>query len=156
METNVTQPVQNTPEQTVLKKIPSLTNPKNTIFIVLLAILIVLVGIASGWFMSGANSNKTIKSLESNNAVNEKKEVGSSDESTFKDSAEGLLEEGGVSGEGTHHLTRPGGMSQNVYLTSTVIDLGSFVGKKVQVWGQTVSARRAGWLMDVGKVKLIE
>ena len=78
------------------------------------------------------------------------------DEKTFKDTAEGTLQEGGISGEGTHHLVRPGGDSQNVYLTSTVIDLQSFVGKKVQVWGQTVSARKAGWLMDVGKVKVLE
>jgi len=53
-------------------------------------------------------------------------------------------------------LIRPGGDSQNVYLTSTVIDLESFVGKKVEVWGETIGAREAGWLMDVGKVKVTE
>jgi hypothetical protein len=41
-------------------------------------------------------------------------------------------------------------------LTSTVIDLASFEGKKVKVWGQSLSGRKAGWLMDVGKVKVVE
>jgi len=53
-------------------------------------------------------------------------------------------------------LERTGGASQNVYLTSTVIDLQSFVGKNVQVWGDTLSGQKAGWLMDVGKIKTVE
>lgn len=81
-------------------------------------------------------------------------EAGITDESAFPDTAEGTLEEGGVNGEGTHHLVREGGPAQTVYLTSTVIDLQSFVGKKVQIWGQTLSAKQAGWLMDVGKLKV--
>lgn len=84
------------------------------------------------------------------------KEAGIADEATFKDSAEGTLEEGGMTGEGTHHLTRDGGPSQNVYLTSTVVNLDDFVGKKVKVFGQTISAKKAGWLMDVGLVKVSE
>jgi len=84
------------------------------------------------------------------------KQAGISDEATFKDSAEGTLEEGGVAGEGTHHLTRDGGVSQTVYLTSTVVNLDDFVGKKVKVFGQTISAKKAGWLMDVGLVKVSE
>jgi len=34
--------------------------------------------------------------------------------------------------------------------------LQSFVGKKVMVWGQTIAAQQAGWLMDVGKIKVTE
>jgi len=115
--------------------------------------LVVLLGVGTGWLIS-AKSGSGVK-----NAPGVKtgvKEAGIADEATFKDSAEGVLEEGGIKGEGTHHLIRPGGESQSVYLTSTVIDLQSFVGKKVQVWGQTITARKAGWLMDVGKVKVIE
>ena len=69
---------------------------------------------------------------------------------------EGTLVEGGIEGEGTHHLERPGGPSQNVYLTSTAIDLQSLVGKKVHVWGETLSGIKAGWLMDVVKVKVLD
>ena len=85
-----------------------------------------------------------------------KDEAGINNPAALKDTAEGTLQEGGISGEGTHHLVRPGGDSQTVYLTSSVVDLSSFIGKKVQVWGLTVSGKKAGWLMDVGKVKVLE
>ena len=61
-----------------------------------------------------------------------------------------------VNGEGTHKLIRDGGPSQTVYLISSVIDMSEFVGKKVQVWGETIDAQKAGWLMDVGRVKILE
>ena len=81
---------------------------------------------------------------------------GSKDDSTFKDSAEGVLLVGGVNGEGSYHVVREGGESQNVYLTSSVVDLGLFVNHKVVVRGETFKAQKAGWLMDVGQVKVLE
>ncbi len=81
---------------------------------------------------------------------------GSSDEKSFKDSAEGTLEKGGVDGEGSHKLIRPGGDSQTVYITSSIINLDQFSGRKVKVWGQTYKAQKAGWLMDVGRVEIVE
>ncbi len=119
-------------------------------------ILVVLAGIGSGWLIS----NKVIGKGGSSQAPNVKvtsNEAGILDESTFKgDTAEGKLVEGGINGEGTHHLERDGGPSKNVYLTSSVIDLQSFVGKNVKIWGETLSAKKAGWLMDVAKIKVIE
>lgn len=82
--------------------------------------------------------------------------VGIADKKTFKDKAEGILREGGIDGEGNFHLERPGGESQNVYLTSTTVDLSLYIGKKVRVWGQTFSGQKAGWLMDVGLVEILE
>ncbi|HSA83980.1 MAG TPA: hypothetical protein VLF20_03770 [Patescibacteria group bacterium] len=82
------------------------------------------------------------------------KTFGSEDLETFKDVAEGKLEEGGIEGEGQFHLVRPGGESQNVYLTSSLVDLSQFVGRKIKVWGQTQAAQHAGWLMDVGRVEV--
>lgn len=81
------------------------------------------------------------------------KTVGVVDKKTFKDSASGTLRAGGIDGEGNFHLERPGGDSQNVYLTSTTVDLSPFIGKKVTVWGQTYTGNTAGWLMDVGLVE---
>ncbi len=81
---------------------------------------------------------------------------GIQDESTFKDSAQGYLEMGGLNGEGSHKLLRPGGESQTVYLTSTVTDLDRLVNMEVKVWGETYKGQKAGWLMDVGKVEVIE
>lgn len=82
--------------------------------------------------------------------------IGSADESTFKDKVTGVLEQGGMNGEGSHHLLRPGGASQTVYLTSTYVDLDEFVGDKVTVWGETFKAQRVGWLMDAGRIKVEE
>ena len=82
--------------------------------------------------------------------------VGSDDLKTFKDAAEGVLEEGGIGDEGQYHLVRPGGDSQNVYLTSSIVDLSKFLKKKVKVHGQTQTAQKAGWLMDVGRVEVLE
>lgn len=81
---------------------------------------------------------------------------GSGDESTFRDSAEGVIQKGGIDGEGSHHLLRPGGSMQTVYLTSSVVDLDLFVGHSATVWGETFDAKQAGWLMDIGRVKVLE
>ncbi len=81
---------------------------------------------------------------------------GVQDESTFKDSAQGYLELGGIDGEGSHKLLRPGGASQTVYLTSTVTNLDKLAGMEVKVWGETYKGQKAGWLMDVGKVEVLD
>ncbi len=118
-------------------------------------LVVVLLGIGTGWFLSpkggGGNSE-----LSSSISVGDN-EAGILDESSFKgDTAEGTLREEGLNGEGTHHLEREGGKSQTVYLASTAIDLQAFVGKKVKVWGETQSTKKAGWFMDVVKIKVIE
>ena len=123
--------------------------------LVLGVVAIVLLGIGTGWFLSpkgqGGNSG-----LSSSISVGEN-EAGILDESTFKgDTAEGMLKEEGINGEGTHHLEREGGKSQDVYLASTAIDLQAFVGKKVKVWGESQAVKKAGWFMDVVKIKVIE
>lgn len=80
---------------------------------------------------------------------------GIKDESTFKDMAEGYLEIGGMDGEGSHKLLRPGGDSQTVYLTSSVTSLDDFDGMQVKIWGETFKGQKAGWLMDVGRVEVV-
>jgi hypothetical protein len=147
--------VKENPLPGIVKKFPKL-NFKALAPYIIAAVLVVLAGIGTGWLVSGGPQSLSSGTQEVPGAKTGANEAGLADEKTFRDSAEGVLEEGGVNGEGTHHLVRPGGDSQNVYLTSTVIDLESFVGKKVMVWGETISAKKAGWLMDVGKVKVTE
>jgi len=154
---NISQGVQATPATSkgpVVKSFPKGPS-RSALMMVLGAIAVVLVGVGTGWIISGrpsvSGSNQAVPG-----ATKSETEAGIADEATFRDSAEGLLVEGGIKGEGTHHLDRDLGEEKYVYLTSTVIDLESFVGKKIQVWGETISARHAGWLMDVGKVKVIE
>lgn len=74
----------------------------------------------------------------------------------FKDSAVGIVEKGSINGEGTHILNREGGASQRAALTSSTVDLDLFIGKKVEIKGETNASNKASWFMDVGSVKLIE
>ncbi len=122
-------------------------------------LVVVGLGIGSGFLLAKINptlmQDKVLTSPSGKNAIEKGKSYGSSDMGTFKDSTEGTLKEGGVDGEGQFHLERPGGMSQNVYLTSSLVDLSLFVGRKIKVWGETQKAQKAGWLMDVGKVEVL-
>ena len=43
-----------------------------------------------------------------------------------------------------------------VALTSSVVDLSKYEGKKIKVHGETQKALKEGWLMDVGKVDEIK
>lgn len=133
--------------------IKPLTTSNKMSMIVVLAIFVVLGGLAVGYFLSVKKT--TSSALTSNTTTSSNKEAGK-DSSTFKDTATGTLQTGGIKGEGTYHLDRPGGETQTVYLTSTVIDMSPFVGKKVQVWGQTQSSKYAPWFMDVGKIKVVD
>jgi len=77
-------------------------------------------------------------------------------EKTFKDSATGTIEKGSINGEGTHILNREGGKTQRASLTSSVVDLDLFVGKKVEVKGETNTSNKTAWLLDVGSIKVLE
>lgn len=115
-----------------------------------------VLGISSGWAFVGLThegATKTAPTKESE--VSSGQTYGSSDTEAFPDSAEGILEKGGINGEGEYHLVRSGGESQNVYLTSSAVDLSLFVGREVKIWGETQEGQQAGWLMDVGRVEVL-
>jgi hypothetical protein len=151
--------MQNGQQENILKSFPKKDpDSKSKNQVIIASFMIVLLGLGAGYFLSKMSfSGGTLKpgDVTSSDVTITENEAGMGDDSSFPDVAEGILVEGGVKGEGTHHLERPGGESQNVYLTSTVINLQSFVGKKVEVRGLTLSAINAGWLMDVGKVKVV-
>ena len=130
--------------------------------VMILLVVVVVIGVVSGYFIAGKNGASAtggtisgIGSILNASSVKSGTIVGSNDTTTFKDTAEGTLQSGGINGEGAFHLVRPGGDSQNVYLTSSIVDLSKFVGKKIKVWGQTQKAQYAGWLMDVGRVEAL-
>ena len=120
-------------------------------------LLIAILGVGSGYLLSkkGDVAGINPKGNGSPATVSKGKVVGSNDTKTFKDIAEGVLKTGGINGEGQFHLKRTGGESQNVYLTSSIVDLSQYVGKKIKVWGETHKAQRAGWLMDVGRLEVL-
>ena len=144
----------------VMRKFPRIDKQKLSFLSA--AIVVVILGVGTGWVLSGGNfASKTgekVPNKTQEKVISEKGEAGIADESVFseKQSPEGTLLEGGIKGEGTHHLDRGMGEMKYVYLTSTVINLQDFVGKKVKIWGETLSAVNAGWLMDVGKIKVLE
>lgn len=128
------------------------------LFVVLVAV--VVLGGITGYVLnikkSGSGGNTLTSGSVDSSSISKGTVVGSSDTKTFKDIANGTLKNGGINGEGQYHLVRIGGDSQNVYLTSSSVDLSKFVGKKIKVWGQTQTAQYAGWLMDVGRVEVSE
>lgn len=128
---------------------------------IVLAVALIL-GVGSG-FVGSQLKSKAQKAgtvaLDGSTAGGEIKKgavYGSDNTSVFRDIAEGVLKEGGMDGEGSHHLVRPGGDSQNVYLTSSIVDLSLFIDRKIKVWGETFKAQKAGWLMDVGRVEVLQ
>ena len=117
------------------------------------AFLVVLVGVGTAWMISGRMTKGT-SSVTGPGIKATSTEAGALDPKVKYDTAIGLLQTGGLNGEGTFHLVREGGVSKSVYLTSSVVDLGNFVGKKVEIWGQTLASKKVGWLMDVAKIKV--
>lgn len=123
--------------------------------IVVVYVLLVLGGVGTGYLLSRSNAGGS-SIPESGNVIKSETVAGIADEQTFKDSAEGTLEKGGLDGEGTHKLIREGGESQTAYLISSVVNLDEYIGKRVKVWGETFAAQKASWLMDVGKIELLQ
>lgn len=125
--------------------------------LILVFIVVMLLGIGGGYLLSKKGTSVlpgSASSMNSSSGVVVGATYGSGDSATFKDTAEGVLQKGGIGPDGQYHLVRPGGASQYVYMTSSLVDLSQFIGHKVKVWGQTQKGQEAGWLMDVGKVEV--
>lgn len=135
-------------------KATSFVTPK----IMAIFIGVILMGIVTGYGVSrlGGPAATSVSTAGSSAGISIGAVYGSNDTATFKDIAQGVLQAGGIDGEGQYHLVRPGGDSQSVYLTSSLVDLSQFTGRTIKVWGQTQAAQHAGWLMDVGRVQLIK
>ena len=157
---------QNQPVPTLnLDSKKDLKNPKTVYFI------IIVLAIVSGFWASrfwplnksgsgliGEINQKDISSadeIENKEDLEIDKYYGNTAKS-FKDSATGIVEKGSINGEGTHILNRDGGKSQRASLTSSVIDLDLFVGKKVEIRGETNASTKTSWLLDVGVIKILE
>lgn len=130
------------------------TSQKGVSYLIFFLILLgtVLLGGGAGYLASISGVKGAYSGITGNKSEGSKG-VGVADKKVFPDQTEGMLREGGIEGEGSFHLERPGGESQNVYLTSSTVDLSQFLGKKIRVWGKTFQAEKAGWLMDVGYVE---
>lgn len=117
--------------------------------------LAVILGILTGYILSTKNTSSGVSPLSVGTA-----KTAQQDTRTFKDFAEGTIKvkpqpsDPQEYSEGTHLLMRDNAVP--VALTSSVIDLSQYEGKKVKVFGETQKALKEGWLMDVGRVDEIK
>ena len=139
--------------QPIMRPVENIKTNKVWVYVVG-AFAVVILGVASAWMISAKVMNKTAGAAPGVKVTST--EAGVLDPKVKYDEATGDLKDGGISNEGTHHIERDGGPTHFVYLTSSVIDLSSFTGKKVQVWGQTLASKKAGWLMDVAKIQVVD
>ena len=131
--------------------------------VLVILIIVAIVGTGAGYVLGQLKNGSSIGNMlpggstsGGSSSVTVGKTYGSEDTKTYKDTTEGVLKNGGIDGEGQYHLVRPGGDSQNVYLTSSTVDLSTFLNHQIKVWGQTQAAQKAGWLMDVGRVQVMQ
>jgi hypothetical protein len=153
-------------EQNLIQQFPQNSpkmNWKEILPPALIILVIVAAGAFTGYFFSKRGNSfsqtaETKQLIGGAEQIQSSKEVGIKDEKAFKDTAQGKIavNDNGDASEGSHKLLRPGGQSQTAYLTSSVLDLNQFLGKCVQIWGETFAGQKAGWLMDVGRVKLLD
>ncbi len=141
-------------QEHIAKPFTGTENPTRLILGVVVAALI--LGTLTGYIMSTKSGG--LKSSALSLGVGTPKSA-QQDTRTFKDFAEGVIKvkplpAAGEYTEGTHTLVREGAVP--VALTSSVVDLSQYEGKKVKVFGETQKALKEGWLMDVGKVEEIK
>lgn len=134
--------------------------PRSKSAAILVMVLIVVAGGFSGFFLAKIKSRGEFKLAgggEIPQVVTKGQVVGSTDTETFRDQAAGRLEKnGGDDQEGTHKLIREGGPDQTAFLISSVVDLDQYVGHQVEIWGETFYSDKVGWLMDVGRLKVLD
>ena len=136
------------------KHFVSSNNPRKLLLIIVG--ISVILGAVTGYVLSGKGGSGGLATsglgIPAKNAE--------SDTRTFRDFAEGVIQTKEKPDnpeeytEGTHTLEREGAVP--VALTSSVVDLSQYEGKKVKVYGETQKALKEGWLMDVGKVEEIK
>lgn len=152
------------PQERILKPMDGDMSQIHTKIAPLVIILAIGLGILTGWIFgrsglalptTGGENRSTSEVLQGKGSKSVQV-VGSKDTKTFKDCTKGKLirNDGKITTEGSHILQRVGGESQNVYLTSSIVDLEQFLNKTIEVCGETNAAQKAGWLLDVGLVRV--
>jgi len=125
-------------------------------------VLIIVVGGITGYFLSSGKIASPISPSGGGTAGQTSgssvKEAGIKNPTIYKDKSEGRVEVNDNQDvpEGSHKLIRPGGNSQTAYLVSSALDLNDFVGKCVEVMGETFSSQKAAWFMDVGYARVLD
>ena len=140
----------------ITKNFISTDNPARLLLTIV--IVSVVLGLLTGYIISnkGRGGGLTSAGLGAPTAKNAQ-----SDTHTFKDFAEGIIKAKPQSNQqddtsgGTHLLIRQDN-AVPVTLTSSVVDLSKYEGKKVKVFGETQAVPNVEWFMDVGKVEEVK
>lgn len=136
----------------IAKPLKSLDNPSKLLLGVVIAA--VVLGVSTGYILSQKGQSQATNPLSSTPKTPQQ------DSRTFRDFAEGTIKVRPQPSdpteyiEGTHILVRESAVG--VALTSSVVDLSKYEGKKLKVFGETQKALKEGWLMDVGRVEEIK
>lgn len=154
---DITPDTQNISDKPIIKELEPVSETKITISLpmIIFAIAVIIGGGITGYVLAGGGG-RIVNVGGQKGGPSLKNEIGLAKDKAGEDIAEGILKEGGIDGEGSHHLEREGGPSQNVYLTSSVILLDDYINQKVKVFGITFQAEKAGWFMDVGRLEVLE
>jgi len=136
--------------------------PKKSKSFTILVTCAILAGLVTGFLLAknklqiaGEGGPANAQTPGSPNDLKAGETFGSDNTELFTDEAEGIIQPGGFEGEGSHHIVRGADESQWIYITSSTVDLDLFAGTKVHVWGQTNTPKKVGWLMDVGRLKVL-
>lgn len=150
---NNMEPLHTELREKLTKPLANIENPMRLILGVVIAA--VVLGTLTGYILSTKNTGSKAPALLQGPAKSAQQDI-----RTFKDFAEGTIKARPAPSdpeeyvEGTHLLQREGAVP--VALTSSVVDLSKYEGKKVKVYGETQKALKEGWLMDVGKVEEVK
>lgn len=141
----------------ILRSFSQQSSAKKKVYVYLiLGLVVVLAGGLTGKTLAGRGGEKTSTGAEVVTKNGEVAEAGLPEDEFTDEPAEGMLVAGGMDDEGTHHLDRGMGPEKDVYLFSTSLDLSKFEGKKVKVWGHSLTSKNVPWLMDVGRITVID
>jgi len=147
-----------------------INKPTNSPNILMFSLFVIVLALISGFILSRVLPQKSTTTASTNGSQNSTlstdtisspndlvvgKLYGNVNK-TFKDTAIGTIEKGSINGEGTHILNRDGGTTQRASLTSSAVDLDLFIGKMVEVKGETNSSSKTAWLLDVSTIKILQ
>lgn len=144
--------MENSPQEQITKPLSETYDPSRLLLGVV--IISVILGATTGYLLSNKSPEQAAGLIGST------PKTAQQDTRTFRDFAEGIIttkpepSDPSEYSEGTHLLERPAAIP--VALTSSVVDLSQYEGKKVKVYGETQKAVKEGWLMDVGKVEEVK
>lgn len=125
--------------------------------LITVSVLIVLVGSVVGF---GLSRSKVVKASKegsiSPELIKTSIEAGYKDTKLFESIVTGTVKKGGLFGDGTHTLVQDSNPKNPAALLSSVVDLDEYVDKHVQIWGRSQKGLKAAWLLEVGRVKILE